>query len=297
VHGELVQDEKDYAVVLIDDEDGEPAFISENFRSIEFEETEHLHLDEFENENSDPEEKPAESVEKTPANNKGALNARYTEYAAAPNEQSLNALLAETHRYAKRVLISGGYAQRVDLSEATQLATIKVWRNLRNFHGKSKFSSWANRIIKNEAVDEIRKAVRHRECELPDEEILTSKRSRCFKGASGELDDNGNMVGSGNRTPLPSVCMEAPSYALVDRTAIDAYLEDGEGGQLLDLLMESLSTQDTIIFHLSRNGCKPSGIGKFFKKNAKWASNQLTRIKKQLKKDAEALANSLKQTS
>jgi RNA polymerase sigma factor (sigma-70 family) len=296
VHGELVQDEKDYAAVLINDEDGESAFISENFRSIEFEETEHLHLDEFENENSGPEEKPAESVEKTPANNKGALNQRHQEYVAAPNEQSLNALLAETHRYAKRVLILGGYAQRVDLSEAAQLATIKVWRNLKNFHGRSKFSSWANSIIKNAAVDEIRKTERRYDVAIPDEEIFTGKQSRCHRGASGELDDNWEMIG-GSRAPLPSVCMEAPSYALVDRTAIDAYLEDGEGGQLLDLLMESLSTQDTIIFHLSRNGCKPSGIGKFFKKNAKWASNQLTRIKKQLKKDAEALANSFKQTS
>jgi RNA polymerase sigma factor (sigma-70 family) len=296
VHGELVSDEKDYAAVLVDDEDGEPAFVSEKFRSIESEEAEHFHLDEFETKNSDPEEeKPAESVQKTPANNKGALNQRYREYKIEPNETTLDALLAETYRYAERVLILGGYTQRLDLSEAAQLATIKVWRNLKNFHGRSKFSSWANRIIKNEAVDEIRKAVRRRECELPDEEIFDGRESGCRRGKSGHLNDNWVMETSGVAgAPLPSWLMKAPEYARTD----NPFPEDYETrAQILDQLIENLSSQDTIILHLFRCGRKPAQIGEFYKRNAKWASNQLARIKKRLQKEAKALAKSYGSTS
>src|ERR1700693_5671330 len=92
---------------------------------------------------------PKESVEKIPASNKGALEQRYKEYAVNPSEDNLNALLAEVDRYARRVLIKGGYAQHGGLDDHSQIGTVKVWQNLKNFHGESKFSSWCNRIIKN----------------------------------------------------------------------------------------------------------------------------------------------------
>jgi DNA-directed RNA polymerase specialized sigma24 family protein len=53
---------------------------------------------------------------------------------------------------------------------------------------------------------------------------------------------------------------------------------------LLDVLLRGVPKQDQKIIELVREGETPKTIGKLLKRNAKWVSNQLTRIKTTLKK-------------
>lgn len=70
-----------------------------------------------------------------------------------------------------------------EIEDVIQNSFIKIYKNLNNFDGKLKFSSWAYRIVHNEAIDEIRRQKRSHlpllpELEIPDEE----------KNLSEELD-------------------------------------------------------------------------------------------------------------
>lgn len=61
-----------------------------------------------------------------------------------------------------------------EIEDVIQNSFIKIYKNLNNFDSKLKFSSWAYRIIHNEAIDEIRRQKRSNlplfpELEIPDE--------------------------------------------------------------------------------------------------------------------------------
>ena len=215
-----------------------------------------------------------------PGSNRGALDARHAEYAAAPSETRLSELLLEVNRYAQRTLLKSGYARRLDLSEAAQIATIKVWLNLKRFHGQSKFSAWAHRIIENAARDEIRRTERLRESKLPDNDVLSGDQSRCFKGVSGESAD-GDFRVSGSRTPLPA----GLGPDLHDDEESDRSLYE-EQAAALDRLMEGLSTEDFVILHFVRQGFKPTHIAKVINKTPRWVSDRLFKIKSRLRRAA-----------
>jgi RNA polymerase sigma factor (sigma-70 family) len=58
--------------------------------------------------------------------------------------------------YARRILIKGGYSQRIgNLDDVVQLATIRLWTQLKYFKSQSKFSTWANDVAKSVALNEI----------------------------------------------------------------------------------------------------------------------------------------------
>src|SRR5258708_37723954 len=83
---------------------------------------------------------------------RNALNKRYAEYLAAPNDDNLNAFLAEFGRYARNILRRGGYFQRIGragIDEVIQNATLNLWTNLGGFDRKSKIKTWAHSIIRN----------------------------------------------------------------------------------------------------------------------------------------------------
>ncbi len=61
-----------------------------------------------------------------------------------------------------------------EIEDVIQNSFIKIYKNLNNFDSKLKFSSWAYRIVHNEAIDEIRRQKRSNlplfpELEIPDE--------------------------------------------------------------------------------------------------------------------------------
>lgn len=45
-----------------------------------------------------------------------------------------------------------------EASDATQEVCLKIWRQLKSFQGKSKFSTWIYRITMNECLDRLRKS-------------------------------------------------------------------------------------------------------------------------------------------
>ncbi len=67
-----------------------------------------------------------------------------------------------------------------EIEDVIQNSFIKIYKNLNNFDPKLKFSSWAYRIVHNEAIDEIRRQKRNNlpllpELEIPDEETNLSE--------------------------------------------------------------------------------------------------------------------------
>jgi len=44
-----------------------------------------------------------------------------------------------------------------DAEDAVQEATIKIWRNLAQFEGRSSFSTWVHRIVQNSSLDLLRR--------------------------------------------------------------------------------------------------------------------------------------------
>lgn len=61
-----------------------------------------------------------------------------------------------------------------EIEDVIQNSFIKIYKNLNNFDSKLKFSSWAYRIVHNEAIDEIRRQKRSNlplfpELEIPDD--------------------------------------------------------------------------------------------------------------------------------
>ena len=208
---------------------------------------------------------------------KGRLNQLHTEYVAEPNEEKLNRLLTEVERYARRVTLGKGgkYARQLTYSatdrcpatETSQNVMLKVWRSLDKFDGKSKFSVWVFRIAQNDVKDAIRSIIHRSECEFHD--WRNNSDPDDFIGVSDGDRDIGHSHG---RTPVPEIHRPDPEDVRIAE---------------LDGMLAGLPGQDQEIITMFREGSTPAEIGKAFRKNAKWASNQLNRIKKLLKKQAD----------
>jgi RNA polymerase sigma factor (sigma-70 family) len=202
----------------------------------------------------------------------------YGEYRATPSEENLNSLLFEVELFARRVTLGAGgkYAQYLNHSttgayaqtDLSQNVTIKVWRSLDKFNGKSKFSVWVYRIAKNTVLDAVRQIQRRGEVELLEWKGYGGEYAG-FRGASGKSADAGFNIRGGSKLPLGRFC--APDERKVR----------------LSWMIANLPEKDQHIIYLVQEGYKPSEIGEEFGKNAKWASNQLTRIKNLLKKRAD----------
>jgi len=215
---------------------------------------------------------------------KGRLDRLYSQYASNKNENNLTLLLAEVERYARRVTTGrgGAFANYLSQSPTTQYSvseissevTTKVWLNLKNFHGNSKFSVWVFRIARNTVKDMSAAIISRGEVEFHEwknyaatSDDIRVGRGQAHRGASyGSANDEFEITG-GDEVLLPSG--NAPSRAKTHD------LKD---------LVDQLKPDDRKIIHLSLDGYTPRELGERFEKNAKWASNQLNRIKKQLKK-------------
>lgn len=73
-----------------------------------------------------------------------------------------------------------------DASDSAQNAIIKIFKNLKNFEGKSKLSTWIYRIVTNTCLDELRKKSR--------QNIISINQSHDDKnlGKEIQIEDKGN---------------------------------------------------------------------------------------------------------
>jgi len=67
-----------------------------------------------------------------------------------------------------------------EAEDVIQVAFIKIYKNLNNFDRRLKFSSWAYRIVHNEAIDELRREKRSQSValdylEIPDTVVLAEE--------------------------------------------------------------------------------------------------------------------------
>lgn len=209
---------------------------------------------------------------------RGRLDRLYAQYAAAPTNENLNTLLEEVERYARRNTIGkgGAFAQYVSQSVTdyapTRVSveiTAKVWRNLDKFDGRSKFSVWVFRISRNVVKDMCRSIIARKELTLHEWKDYDNEGTGCYRGAPDESANSDFEVTGGTKTALPTGL--AP-----DKRAVK-----------LDALLAELNDRDRTIIYFVQKGYKPAEIGEEFGKDAKWASNQLNRIKKQLRKLAK----------
>jgi len=58
-----------------------------------------------------------------------------------------------------------------EAEDVIQVSFIKIYKNLNNFDRRLKFSSWAYRIVRNEAIDELRRSKRNQSTALDNLEI------------------------------------------------------------------------------------------------------------------------------
>lgn len=228
------------------------------------------------------------------------LDALYAAYAANPSKESLNALLADAVKYAKRVLAQRGYARVVDVDEVAQITTIKLWTCIGDFDGRCKFRSWFHRIVVNAALDKIRKDSRF--VPMPEDAIAAealmyhkgtvggctdSQRtdSRCFKRASGmpEYKGNGTELAGGQGGGRRSIVSEPPNH-VVHEFDYEEHLAE------LEVLLDSSTAPDwlnedyRVVMWYTLNGWKPKGIAKILDMSPKQVSNQIAAAKRVLQK-------------
>lgn len=80
-------------------------------------------------------------------------------------------------RWERRIfaLAFGMLGREEDARDATQETFLAAYRNLRNFRGEARVSSWLHRIAVNQCITRQRRAKVRNETELPDEAELGNK--------------------------------------------------------------------------------------------------------------------------
>ncbi len=243
------------------------------------------------------------------------LNDVYAEYVSDPTNQFvLGKMLKAVAKYAAGIVpkvtddlvgqLNNG-SKFESPSEVSQDCAFKVWMKLSDpnakgrFDGSGKFSGWVYKICRHVILDEIRNLKRHakRETTIPDDETsatLGAPHSGRKGGAEGFIatedvrsagtsPEGTDHIGSG--APIPS------------REFIEGE-EDGINANLdFERVFAKLTKREQRIVELYRVGEQPTAIGKEFQRDAKWASNQLTRLKELLKHEmcvAETIFHSCK---
>lgn len=99
---------------------------------------------------------------------------------------------------------------REDAEDAVQTAFLDAFRNLRGFHGCSRFSSWLTRIAMNAALMRLRTARRKRETSL-DELTATGDAHAIFRLREMRLNPETQYLSQEGRTLLEQGSRKLPS--------------------------------------------------------------------------------------
>jgi RNA polymerase sigma factor (sigma-70 family) len=236
-------------------------------------------------EDEDPDNDSGTSPPATAADiNPAGLNELYEAYFTVKTEENLEHLLKDVRNYSLRVVakICGNYDNKKIIGyiqdDVANTVQAKVWKHLDEFKNQSTFKSWVYRIAQNAATDALNKITRGKDFE---NELLPWKdygaptasevgtRSPQNSGASpaGTADPEDDDAGGHGAAAVQSL-----EYG----TAV----EDGYIAELdFQKTLRKLASIDKRICTMYHAGYSPIEIGEAFRRDAKWASNQLTRLK------------------
>jgi len=229
----------------------------------------------------------------------GRLDRLHAQYKGDSSDQNLNMLLVEVERYARHVASREGGklnqwlnqspTNQYQMTEASTKTAMRVWQNLGKFNGQSKFSVWVHIIARNTVKDIVRGVIKRGEMGLLEWKDYQSSYHGSRGAAAESVDGNYETKGDA-KTPLAPPLPSTPSLPVSSLQPKDRGVDEVNLLRLGELA-GALSGQDAKILGLFLEGYTPIEMGKKFGgRNAKWASNQLGRIKKNLKR----LANSRK---
>ncbi len=234
---------------LIENEDA-PSLVSQIFQQAE-------------QELSEPEEDSVKETESLP--NVNAAFEAWQDANESDKSDLLETVLASVTKYVRGIALQLGAHNNAD--DIAQQATIKVWKNLSDFDGKH-FSTWVYKIAKNTLLDTARHDQRE-EKKLKKAHDTDQGGRQIRTGPSGYGPD-GNE--NDEEVILPDWTVQANAKGL--NIQID-----------FEKVFSKLTKRDQKIVEMYCSGCEPIEIGEKFGRDAKWASNQLVRLKDLLKND------------
>lgn len=244
-------------------------------------------------------EEPVGEVSDEPIQEHGvSLNRCYEEYAATPNDETLSRLLRDIENFARRVTSKvyqqfanpqlGRYFNQTitdthPQTEISNAVTLRVWKNLAKFKRECKFSSWVYEISRNAVIDCMREISNRRDIDLKlldwkdyeapsASEVGTRNTSNRGTAPDGTGDLNNPDDNSGHGA-APVLSQE---YIAANEAGLNTELD-------LEKVFGKLSQNDRHIIEMYKDGYLPAEIGTAFLRDAKWASNQLVRLKELLR--------------
>ena len=116
----------------------------------------------------------------------------------AGSEQAFAQLIAQYHQPLYS-LIARSLQDPADASDITQEVFIKVFRNIRSFHGEASLRTWLYRIALHEASNQRRWWSRHKRQEIAME---ASYHANCDADAEGESQSLGATLADGGSSPF-----------------------------------------------------------------------------------------------
>ena len=116
----------------------------------------------------------------------------------AGSEQAFAQLIAQYHQPLYS-LIARSLQDPADASDITQEVFIKVFRNIRSFHGEASLRTWLYRIALHEASNQRRWWSRHKRQEVAMEAPYCS---HCDADAEGESQSLGSTLADGGSSPF-----------------------------------------------------------------------------------------------
>jgi RNA polymerase sigma-70 factor, ECF subfamily len=119
------------------------------------------------------------------------------------SERAFAELIAQYHQPLYS-LIARSLQDPADASDITQEVFIKVFRNIRSFHGDSSLRTWLYRIALHEASNQRRWWSRHKRQEV----AMEAPCSRCEAEADSEAQSLGATLADGGCSPFDSAAQE-----------------------------------------------------------------------------------------
>src|SRR3984885_1189797 len=116
----------------------------------------------------------------------------------AGSERAFAQLIAQYHQPLYS-LIARSLQDPADASDITQEVFIKVFRNIRSFHGEASLRTWLYRIALHEASNQRRWWSRHKRQEVAMEAPYCS---HCDADAEGESQSLGSTLADGGSSPF-----------------------------------------------------------------------------------------------
>ena len=200
------------------------------------------------------------------------------------DEKAFETLLEDTVPKLKNLLSSQYRLQQTDIDEIVQLSMIKVWNKIGTFRSESSFVTWFYIIIRNEAIDFIKKRDLLDSKEVSayhtyvdggkdnDYDHLTVEQA--FEETAASIMEKRELMGV-YRQMITNVLNElSPTHSQIIRIAIEGertYKQIAEelgvpiGTVMSRLFFARKRAQQLIIQYAKRNAIQLNGLGRYIK--------------------------------